>query len=169
MKKILKVFSVILAVFLVFNIIWALMVFPKYKDYKNAVGYDEQRERWYCREDDYIYSVSSPDYLSFTGNLSVSEVMKMKKDGTIENKTNCSIIIWPELNGEYKFGANIGIRNDDNSITSYKYYIDEKIQPVNELVGEDKNIFEDNRAYIVELCRLAKEKWNDLPIVIDQE
>ena len=85
MRKFLKVLSVILILFLVYNVVWAVLILPKYKGFKDAVGYDDQRKIWYCREGDYTYGVSAPGYLSFTGNLSVSAVVKVDKDGEMKN------------------------------------------------------------------------------------
>ena len=171
MRKFLKVLSVILILFLVYNVVWAVLILPKYKGFKDAVGYDEQRKRWYCREGDYTYSVSSPGYLSFTGNLAISDVIKMDKNGEMKNESNCSIIIWPKINGEYEFGVSIGVRNEENKklITNYEFIIDEEMQPIETLADEEKQIFDENIESVVEMCKLAKEKWSELPFVFEQE
>lgn len=171
MRKFLKVLSVILILFLVYNVVWAVLILPKYKGFKDAVGYDDQRKIWYCREGDYTYGVSAPGYLSFTGNLSVSAVVKVDKDGEMKNESDCSIIIWPKINGEYEFGVSIGVRNEENKklITNYEFIIDEEMQPIETLADEEKQIFDENIESVVEMCKLAKEKWSELPFVFEQE
>lgn len=81
MKKFLRILAVISALFLVYNAVWAVLVLPKYKEFKNVVGYDEQRKRWYCREGDYTYSVSSPGYLSYSGNRSANAFNVLYENG----------------------------------------------------------------------------------------
>ena len=166
MKLIWKILIGLLAAFLLWNLVWFGYTHMKYAPYKEAVGYDEQRG-WYFRdEDDYVFSVTTPDYLSFTGNLSITQVWEYSNDGKILNESICDMLIWPLMNGEYEYGVSIGVKTEDGEgLISNNFYLDSKMQPIDILTDEQQKLLDENADEIAVLYQKAKKMWPELPIM----
>ena len=151
MKKILKIVLALVIVFAAFNIIWFAWSRIKYGkfcggmqegDFSNFIT----RRYVYTDADGYDYLVKYPDYLSFTGNMSLG------LPSTEENPFTNALIIWPKLNGEYQFGVLLYEEN-----MQYAVYIDSE---GNALSEEDKDIVSRHRDSIQILLLLADKKWD---------
>lgn len=167
MKLIWKILIGLLAAFLLWNLVWFGFTHIKYAPYKEAIGYDEQRECWYFRdEDDYVFSVSLPTYLSFTGNLSFTQVLRISNDGTVLNENTYDMIIWPKLNGEYEYGVCIGTKSENGQgMISNEFILDSKMQSTEYLTDEEEKLLAENADQIAEIYRKAKEMWPNLPLI----
>lgn len=58
----------------------------------------ENKSYVYTADDDYLYNVKMPDYLTYTGNLCVSVP-----------KGECALLICPKVIGDYDYGVQIQI------------------------------------------------------------
>lgn len=166
MKLIWKILIGLLAAFLLWNLVWFGYTHMKYAPYKEAVGYDELRG-WYFRdEDDYVFSVATPDYPSFTGNLSITQVWEYSNDGKILNESICNMLIWPLMNGKYEYGVSIGVKTEDGEgLISNSFYLDSKMQPIDILTDEQQKMLDENADEIAVLYQKAKKMWPELPIM----
>ena len=167
MKLIWKILIGLLAAFLLWNLVWFGYTHLKYAPYKEAVGYDEQRKKWYFRdEDDYVFGVGSPSYLSFTGNLSITQTWNISNDGKILNESICDMIIWPLMNGEYEYGICISeITEDGEGMLTNEFILDSKMQPIEVLTDEQQKLLDENAEQIAEIFQKAKKMWPELPII----
>lgn len=83
-KKISVVIKVILLLFVAYNIVWYLFSYSKYSKYeKDFKEIADSGVKIYVDEEEYQYSVKKPGYLSWVGNLAIT-------DNNLEN----SVIIW---------------------------------------------------------------------------
>lgn len=68
-----------IALFVIYNVYWLIFSYIRWKPLCDAVGYDERYEDYvkFVGEidtyDRYIYHTALPDYLTFGGNLSLSQ------------------------------------------------------------------------------------------------
>lgn len=91
-KKISVVIKVILLLFVAYNIVWYLFSYSKYSKYeKDFKEIADSGVKIYVDEEEYQYSVKKPGYLSWVGNLAIT-------DNNLEN----SVIIWLD-----SFGSDI--------------------------------------------------------------
>ncbi|MBR3016873.1 MAG: hypothetical protein IKH57_07335 [Clostridia bacterium] len=149
-KKILIVVLGILALFVLVNVGWFGWRLIKYKSFSK--GMDKNIfDTWivpryvYTDADDFDFGVKYPDYLTFTGNLSVG--MPATEDNMF---TDC-LIIWPKFFGGYEYGVIIYTDEGD-----YQFYINADGSAVSK---EDSETVARYRETIDILLRKAKEKW----------
>lgn len=141
-KKIIIILIVICLLFVLYNIIWYFAIQSKYSEYsKNMDEFIPNRSYVLDGEDGYLYNVKNPDYLSFTGNLGISN-----------NNNEVSLIIWPSFFGEAKYGIKIDTIDD-----SYEIIIDREMKAE---VSEDDKIIEKYKEEIERLFQKADERWN---------
>ncbi|UAC48328.1 hypothetical protein K6959_17700 [Bacillus aquiflavi] len=102
-------------------------------------------------KDGYYFSVKKPDYLSYTGNLAIT------------NKTNdLSIIIWPLLTKGYEYG--LQMTSDDQTIyhiivdSDLKYVDDKNSKFIDKTVAN--KIIKDNKTEIEAMVSKAHNIWN---------
>ncbi len=168
-KKIIKraiigTVCVLVLAFATLNGVWATYYFS-YQSYKDAVDYDEDADRYLTvGSDGYYYAVFAPDYLSFTGNLSINN---NRWDGESE-ETTCSLIIWPLFGGGYEFGVNIYVyskaESEDDalagfSLETYSFLLDESGNPLDTLTDDEVKIFEENKSLILQIYQKAYDMW----------
>ena len=152
MKK--KVFKIILAVVILFaayNIIWFAWSHIKYGKLSDGMEKGDYSTfitpRYIYTDDDrYDYLVKYPEYLSFTGNMSVGSPT------TEENYFTDALIIWPKVSGGYDFGV-ILYEID----MEYSIYIDSK---GNALSKEDEDIVSQHSDSILNLLMIADKRWD---------
>lgn len=151
-KKILRIALIIAIVFAAYNAVWFAWARIKYG--KLAAGMEKAEfsnpvvPRYiYTDKDHYDYLVKYPDYLSFTGNMSVG------LPGVNENPFTDALIIWPKITGKYELGMLLY----DEDGTGYSVYID---AGGNALFEEDKDAVTRHREAIKDLLMKADEKWN---------
>ena len=149
-KKILKIVLAAVIVFAAYNAIWFAWSHVKYG--KLSGGMEEGdfgsfvTPRYvYTDADRYDYLVKYPDYLTFTGNMSVG------CPTTEENVFTDALIMWPEVSGGYKFGVLL-YEND----MEYAIYIDSE---GNALSKEDEDIVSRHSDIIRNLFMKADERW----------
>lgn len=133
----------IVLIFGLWNLSWFLSTTIKYDKFVEVVPKNEFGVHFLEKEDGYIYSVKKPGYLSFTGNLAVSNDEKQE-----------SLIIWPLITGGYEYG--FSIQKDGQP---YEFYVDENMKPIDK---DDSVAIEKVEEYKVELEELlskAKEMW----------
>lgn len=157
--------SVIVVLFIIFNIFWLAYSQVKFKPFKDSVGYSEERQEWYHREEDVVYSISPPSYLSFNGNLSVTDVIKVDENGNLKKDTTCDLIIWLKFGGKIEYGFTIGVKQDDNkSYLNYFFMVDENMNPTKKLAPDAEEVFESNKHIMEDKFKMAKKKWSNLTI-----
>lgn len=150
-KKILKIILAIVILFVAYNTIWFAWSHIKYG--KLSAGMEEGdlssfiTPRYVYSDDErYDYLVKYPEYLAFTGNMSVGS------PATEENPFTDALIIWPKVVGGYNFGALL-YEND----MQYAIYIDSE---GNALSEEDEDIVSKHSDIIRNLLMKTDEKWD---------
>ena len=93
-KRLLRLLCVVLAAFVLYNIIWLPYREYRYGGLMDAVGYAQATGTWSAQRDGCHYDVIPPAYLQFNGNLS-----------TDVNDNNEGLIIWPQFPTGYKYAA----------------------------------------------------------------
>lgn len=153
------------AIFAVYNVVWLVFVHTKYYNYQKAVGYDEQLQRYYYRDqDDYVFSVRHPNYLGFTGNLSINPVIT-GDDSAAAQDIRVHLTIWPSAFGDdQEFSVAIQLPDKDNAESGIKYknydfMLDDDQNPINSLSSEEQEVLEANRASIDLIYKKARDMW----------
>ena len=151
MKPAIKILLAAAIMFAVYNAVWFAWSHIKYG--KLSGGMEETEfstfvtPRYiYTDAERYDYLVKYPDYLTFTGNLSVG------MPTTEENYNTDSLIIWPAFSGKYEFGA-ILYEEDGKA---YRVYID---ADGNALSKEDEDVVSRHRDHIETLLTMADHQW----------
>ncbi len=140
-----KVVLLVMAVVLLINVGWLSIRELKYRKYiRDLPRFGGPASYGMLAEDGYNYGVKKPDYLSLTGNLSVSSMEK-----------NEALIIWPKLLGGYEYGV-ILKRGNEN----YQIYVDENGEAVDRKDILIVKITEDQREKIKNLLYKADKMWN---------
>lgn len=103
-KKVLIAAVGITVLFFVVNIAWFTWRYSKYSGYTEKLQKNEMTSMFLVPrytgtdEEGFSYAVKYPDYLSLTGNLSVT----MPAEG--DNPYTDGLIIWPTIDGTYEYG-----------------------------------------------------------------
>ena len=151
MKK--KVFKIILAaaiMFAAYNVVWFAWSHSKYGKLSSGMEENEFSNfvtpRYiFTDADQYDYLVKYPDYLTFTGNLSVG------MPAADENPFTDALIIWPALSGSYEFG--VILYEEGNG---YQVYID---ADGNALSKEYEEVVSRHSDNIKNLLMMADNRW----------
>ena len=151
-KKALRIVLAVALIFAAYNIMWFAWSRIQYGKFsagmeKSDFGSFVTPRYVYTDADRYDYLVKYPDYLSFTGNLSVG------LPAADENVFTDALIIWPELSGGYQFGV---LLYDENAI-EYAIYID----PAGKALSKkDEDLVSQHRDNIRDLLIMADKKWH---------
>lgn len=143
-KKIIIIVLALVVAFGVYNIAWFSWRYIKYNDYitDNMETFLDSKSYVYTDSDGYDYNLKLPDYLSYTGNLCVAE-----SDG------KCALLIWPNVFGGNKYGLQIDINDEIQSIM------------LNEnLTAQDKKydeLVDEYSKEISELFQRYEKQWNN--------
>lgn len=154
-----------LVVFMILNVVWFTYVYTEYHKYETAVGYDKDRQKYFYRdEDDFVYSVSRPYYLHYTGNLSISQVIHVDENGNVLNESVVGLIIWPDIQGNCEYGVTIEIpeknnKDSGNAYVSYEFLLDDEQQSVEQLNDHDESILTSHRDDIDVLYEKSRKMW----------
>ncbi len=147
-KKTLLIFlSVCASVFALYCVIWAVYVSTVYSPFIKALNGADTVE-----SEGYFYHVKAPSFLSFTGNLAVGE---SRKDKDAFEDSSVDLIIWPQMNGEYKVLVQVETpkeKVDEYSTKSamYGFYLNSDLKPnlsdeeTVQSYNEHKEFFEEN-------------------------
>ena len=149
-KKILKIVLAAAIVFIAYNIIWFAWSHTKYRKYTGGMQEGDfssfiTRRYVYSDAAGYDYLVKYPDYLSFTGNMSLG------LPSTEENPFTDALIIWPKFSGGYQLGVLLYEEN-----VQYGIYIDSE---GNALSKEDEDIVSRHSDAIRNLLIRADQRW----------
>ncbi len=149
-KKVLKIILAVVIVFAAYNLVWFAWSHIKYGKLSSGMVENEFSSfltpRYiYTDADQYDYLVKYPDYLTFTGNMSVG------MPSTDENFFTDSLIIWPTLSGKYNFGV---ILYEEGK--GYQVYID---ADGNALSMEYKDVVSRHSDNIKSLLMTADSRW----------
>ncbi len=130
-----------IALFAIYNVYWLIFSYIRWKPLCDAVGYDERYEDYvkFVGEidtyDRYIYHTALPDYLTFGGNLSLSQTaVKGSTRPTVD------LLIFPEIGG---------------TIT-----LNEHMEFYGEPTEEEKELFEKYKPEIQHTFDKMREVWN---------
>lgn len=150
-KKLLRISGVILGAFILFNVFWFAWRSIKYNVYSENIEkgrlFSIITPRYTEVDDDgFDYLVKYPDYLSFTGNLSVG----FPADG--DNPFMDALIVWPKTGGVYEYGVLLYEENWDG----YQIYIDAHGNAVDDA---HVDIIIRHRVNIEQLLEKADGKW----------
>lgn len=153
-KKVFAVAGGILALFVLLNIVWFIWRGVKYGSFTDGMEksvWDTVLVPRYILSDSegYDYAVKYPDYLTFTGNLSVG--MPASDNSPFTD----SLIIWPLLDGSYEYGVLLYEGED-----AYQIYIDMEEKP---LESEYHDVIERHSDNIYILLQKADELWDVIP------
>lgn len=149
MKKVnvTNVLILMASIFLILNLSWFLITTIKYHEFiepipKNKYGLH------FIKKDGSMYSVKKPDYLHYTGNLAVDNTQKQT-----------SLIIWPLINGGYKYGFRV---QESESQTAYEIYVDENLKPTDKDKDDPTSIQKvtEHKAELEDLFIKANKMWN---------
>ncbi len=150
-KTVLKVILCLLALVLLINAGWYVWRAVKYGAYARGMEVNPIPEWLVPRykltdADGYDYGLKYPDYLSFTGNMSVG------MPAADDNPFTDFLVVWPKLTGGYTYGVAL---TDDGK--GYQIYIGADGSAVD---PEDAAIVARHRDTIDELLRRAKDMWD---------
>ena len=145
--KILLILFVLIII--VYNLIWLINWYP----YHNKTNeYSPMPKGWYRVDEQYIFTIKEPDYLSFTGNYAICTY-----DGV-------ALLIWPNLFhlGELEYG--IQIEENENA---YRFYIDGDLEykekdmnyTDEEIIGL-KGLINEKYDILLSIMEVAKSEWN---------
>lgn len=141
-KKIITVVIFVIALFIMYNIIWFGWREKKYNLYvKNMETFIEQVSYVHTDEEGYLYNVKKPDYLCYTGNLCVASPNGEE-----------ALLIWPRVFGGYKYGLQV---EKDNEVYSIMLNKDLEAEDV-----EAEELVEENREAITTLNAKAVKMWS---------
>lgn len=141
-KRLILLFAVFVGLFCIYNVFWFISVQYKYKDYLEAVPKEQGVHVQFDEKDNVTYNVKKPDYLSFTGNLGITD------------KKGMSLIIWPPiLKSDFAYGVRI-----QNDTGTYEIYINKKLESITDN-PEDKLIIKKYHNDIKELFEKAEKKF----------
>lgn len=141
-KKIIIIILIIIIGFGIYNLAWLGWRNIKYKSYKTGLEeFIENKSYVYTADDNYLYNVKLPDYLTYTGNLCVSVP-----------EGECALLIWPKVIGGYDYGVQIQIDEETYSIMLNNDFLAEDSQ-YDEMVDKYSDT-------ITELHEKAKKMWN---------
>ncbi len=153
-RKSLRIVLIAVIVFAAYNAVWFAWSHIRYG--KLIAGMEKAEfgsfitPRYFDTDDDrYDYLVKYPDYLSFTGNMSVGFPTAN------ENPFTDALIIWPRITGNYEMGVLLY----DEDGTGYSVYID---ADGNALREEDRDVVSRHREAINSLLTKADERWGIL-------
>ena len=150
-KTALRIVLCILSLFILLNAVWVIWRTVKYGAYCKGMEKNEFAT-WivprykHTDADGYDYGVKYPEYLSFTGNLSVgapAEGDDLFTDG---------LIIWPKASGGYEYG--VMIMEGNRGLQIYIHADGSAVYP------KDSETVAHNQEKIAALLRRAEEMWD---------
>ena len=143
--------------FFIYCAVWSDNVTSRYEPFRKALGKDVGVGRTTVEKDGYMYSVHKPPFLSFTGNLNISENFVVKENRPAETYVN--LCIW--LRGissyemevmliEYEAGSSNGVATQ---------FMVDRHGNLLDYTSENRQLYEENREKIENIYRLSYEMW----------
>lgn len=128
----------LVAGFLLLNLVWYGVTTVQYKPFLAAVP-EHVTGVHAMTKDGLSYNVKTPDYLSYVGNLAVSD-----------DKAGIWLIIWPTLFGDDEYGVRI-----QDKQTGYELMVNDQLKLL-EPDAELQAILDQNKPKITRLVEQAK-------------
>lgn len=105
----------------------------------------DQHGDFFLEKDEYSYYVDKPIYLSWSGNLTITDL-----------ESDNSVIIWPSfLDDNYEYGVLVHIGGE----ASVGITVDEELKPI-ESDPDSEKIINDHKSELELLMSEAKRFWN---------
>lgn len=171
LKRIIVIIVLIAVLFGGLNLFWYGFKYLPYKKMTDHMTLDDNPEipRYVFIDDDYIYRVKMPGYLSFdSGFLYIGpnddEAAVYISDGdgnlTEKNKPHVDIFIWPQVFSETRYGLTIyeetySMQFMTNSLG--EYLPDETVSE--EELANAQELFEKHKVEILDTLHAAGELW----------
>ena len=163
LKRIIVVFVLIAVVFGGINLFWYGF---KYQPYKKLTDHmpgnnDPDMPRYVFADDNYIYKVKMPGYLSFDSgflyigpNDEEAAVYIPDDNGNLteKNKPHVDIFIWPQMFSETEYGL---------TIYEETYSMQFMINSLGEYLP-DETVSEEEKAYVLELFETHRDEIQDI-------
>lgn len=141
-RRVIIILTVIGVLFGLYNLIWYFTTQSKYGNYIDHMDeFVANRSYILNPGDGYLYNVKYPDYLTFTGNLGISDDNHL-----------ISLIIWPSFIGENKYGVRI---TDNDNV--YEVMLDKEMKAKE---SENNEIIDKHIGEIQEMFQKADEQWD---------
>ena len=167
MKKrsiVFKIIITLIALFAIYNVYWLIFSYIRWKPLCEQVGYNEQFGDYTKivgeleTYDRYIYYVALPRYLTFSGNLSLSQTAV---DGG--TRPTVDLLIFPEIGG-YRVETQIIFNKTDEKETTMEtgrtITLNENMEFYGEPTEEEKELFEKYKPEIQHTFDKMREVWN---------
>lgn len=138
-----KILLIVILIFGVWNLSWFCITTIKYNKFVKVIPKNKWGLHFIEKEDGYLYNVKKPSYLSFTGNLGVSN----KEKGEI-------LIIWPLISGGYEYGFRL-----QKDGVAYEIYVDENMEPIDKNNSVATQNVKENKAELEKLFSKANKMW----------
>lgn len=144
--------------------IWSANATFRYEPFCKKLGAGVGGSMSRLEKDSFTYSVHKPPFLSFTGNLGISEHITISSD--LPNVTSVDLLIWPRGINDYEVGVGIietTINTDNQSSHSIctQMMLDENMNLLDD-TPENRELYEQNLDKIENLYHLAYEMWGIL-------
>ena len=161
-----KIVVGIAGLFVLYNIIWGVYTFIKWKPYCDAITSNEkyQEERGYSitlgehnTMDNFTYHVALPRYLSFRGNLSACQTEIAGSD-----RPTVDLIIFPEMSGYRIVTSLITYEHEEYDTTENglgSIVLNEKMEFYEEPTEEEKKLYEEYYPEIKNAFEKIDEMW----------
>jgi len=152
-KKLLIIGGIVLGVYILFNVFWFVWREMKFNEYvlegMEQVDLSAMVPRYYYNDEDgYSWFVKYPDYLSFTGNITVMVPTIMDDEDVHFDDT---LIIWPKIFGDFEYGMFIHEGED-----VFQIYIDTQGSAID---SDADDLVERHKSNVVILLQKANENW----------
>lgn len=163
LKRIMVIFVLIAVVFGGINLFWYGFKYLPYRKMADHMNLDDDSEmpRYVVVDDNYIYRVKMPGYLSFDSgflyigpNDDEAAVLISDNSGNLteKNKPHVDIFIWPQMFSETKYGL---------TIYEETYSMQVMINSLGEYLP-DETVSEDEKTKALELIEKHKDEIQDI-------
>lgn len=165
-KKWKKVLFVLGGIFILYSAIWSAYVTYRYEPFRKKLGTTVGVSKSYLQKDRYTYSVFKPHFLSFTGNLHISEYITVGDDH--DETVSADLIIWPRGINDYEIGVGIITTTTyNNGHSTYSICTNMMLDKDMNLLDdtpENRALYEQNLDKIENLYHLAYDMWGILEL-----
>ena len=158
--KLIKIIMILLVLFILYNLIWGLYYVVGYKPYKNKIS--ETNESQIYEKDGYVFDVSKLSYLTFTFNLSISEIRYMNNSGDDISGDTVDMIVWIKPFSKKEYGVSVfcGDMTDvEDKYNLFDVMVDLQGQPLEQLSEENQKIYNKNKDRITKLITEYNYVW----------
>lgn len=143
-NKVLVAAIIIILLFGAWNLTWYIQTQNRYAPFLEAIPENQSGTHSIRKADDYVYNVKAPDYLSYTGNLGVSNLDKGE-----------ALIIWPLMSGDYTYGFRLTSKGQ-----TYEIYVDKNMEPVDKNNEETNQLVQQFKPQLDALYEKALNTWD---------